>query len=296
MPTESPTQPGGVGTVTDHAGSPHRGTGHASGSSVGPPVPQPRIAICPYCGEEVGGAAQCAECKGMLDPLSRQASQNAMGPWSLRDASCPFRPAFSFETLRVMIARGRVNTTSILRGPSTRQFWLRAGQVPGVANLLGVCHVCQASATPSETACASCGATFEIETDRQFLGLSPTRLLPGHATPEQVAASSLAAPKTEAPRPPTPTVLSTVHARISPPPPFVPATTVALGTVPANSSTQTLNPATTPARSNQVSRAWKRAAVALTLLCISLIGTLVVAIVMLPGVLKAVRAVINTNE
>jgi hypothetical protein len=116
-----------------------------------------------------------------------------MGPWFVRDETNPFLPGCSFQTLRVLINRGRIVRTSILRGPSTRQFWTFARNAPGVANLLGECHACHAEASPTDSRCASCGASFEVLNDRERLGLSEVRLLPGHAAPEQIAAASATA-------------------------------------------------------------------------------------------------------
>ncbi|MBC7772324.1 MAG: hypothetical protein H7210_07515 [Pyrinomonadaceae bacterium] len=162
----------------------------ASPPPLPPPRPQFKLTLCPYCGHESGSAQQCEKCRGLFEPLSRQASQNAMGPWFLRDDAMAFRPGFSYETLRLMVSRGRVTRDSILRGPTTRQFWMRAGGVPGVSHLLGVCHACQNPVSPKHTSCPACGTSFEHESDRQYLGLGEIHLLPGQASPEQVAASS----------------------------------------------------------------------------------------------------------
>jgi hypothetical protein len=149
--------------------------------------------LCPYCGHRSANAHQCEQCKGLFDPLSRQASQNAMGPWFIRDPSNPFRPGCSFDTLRRLIQRGRVTADTIVRGPATRQFWAPAGSVPGVANLLGFCHACRAPADPDDAACRRCGAPFAPTTDREFLGLAAVQLLPGTASPEEIARASIAA-------------------------------------------------------------------------------------------------------
>ncbi|MEM1424572.1 MAG: hypothetical protein AAGH64_11295, partial [Planctomycetota bacterium] len=139
-----------------------------------------RPAVCPYCAEELTSVARCASCKGMLDPLSRQASQNAMGPWAIAGGPNARVPGCSFATLRTLIARGRVTGDSVLRGPTTRQFWMRADHAPGVAALLGICHACKARVQPSDSACASCEAALHVApTDRQHLGLSEVNALPG---------------------------------------------------------------------------------------------------------------------
>jgi len=154
------------------------------------PVPMPRTILCPYCGATSGDSTRCPSCGGRFDPLSRQATQNAMGPWFVRDPSAPFRPGCSFETLRGMVLRGKIGPDTIIRGPTTRQFWELARRTPGVANLLGLCHNCQREAAPNDYSCKACGAVFTPETDRQHLGLSEVRLLPGHASPERIAIAS----------------------------------------------------------------------------------------------------------
>lgn len=152
-----------------------------------------RQILCPYCGEVSTDPARCTHCKGLFEPLSRQASQNSMGPWFIRDPAHPFLPGCSYETLRMLVKRGRVTGGTVLRGPSTRQFWMFARRVPSVANLLGVCHSCQAAVAAEDAECPYCHADFRPDTDRQVLGLSEVRLLPGQAAPEAIAASTFAA-------------------------------------------------------------------------------------------------------
>lgn len=150
--------------------------------------------VCPYCASVAPLANKCATCGGRFDPLSRQATQNAMGPWCVYDAEVPSRPGCSYETLRDLIKVGRVRRDSIVRGPSTRQFWMLARRTPGVANLLGLCHACQRDVDADAYSCKACGAVFEPERDRQHLGLGPIRLLPGQASPERLSAGHDDAP------------------------------------------------------------------------------------------------------
>jgi hypothetical protein len=89
-----------------------------------------------------------------------------------------------------MASAGLITEQTVIRGPSTRQFWTYAIRTPMVANLIGRCHSCQSKVGPSEFSCRSCGAVFTPETDRQHLGLGPVRLLPGQAAPEIIAAAS----------------------------------------------------------------------------------------------------------
>ena len=146
--------------------------------------------LCPYCGEVSRSAARCESCKGYFDPLSRQASQNAMGPWFVLDPSSPTRPGCSYETVRELVRRGRITKATVVRGPSTRQFWNYACRTPGIANLLGECHNCHASVDSGVSECPACGASFSIQHDRQTLGLGPVHLLPGQASADAIVAHS----------------------------------------------------------------------------------------------------------
>lgn len=176
-------------------------------SRIRPAQPTPaggiRGILCPYCGHTSSNPKRCDRCSGFFDPLSRQATQNAMGPWFIRDLTNPTRPGCSFETLRELVKRGKVTRETVLRGPTTRQFWNFAARTPSVANLLGLCHNCHAEVSPDAYACQSCGAVFSPETDRQHMGLAPVHLLPGQAAPEIIAAASIA-PPASVDRPPDP--------------------------------------------------------------------------------------------
>lgn len=128
-------------------------------------------APCPYCGHVQLLNAECIACRGLFEPLSRRATQDAMGPWQVRDDANPFLPGCSYNTLRMLIARGRITSEHILRGPTTRQFWAFARDTPGVAHLLGECHNCHAPAAPADRVCKVCRASFAAPTDRASLGL-----------------------------------------------------------------------------------------------------------------------------
>jgi len=93
-----------------------------------------------------------------------------------------------------MVAAGKIRPDTVLRGPTTGQFWSTARRTPGVAGLLGICYACQktvpigpglsadhpngpAHARPDH--CPACGAATGHAPDRQYLGLGPVHLLPG---------------------------------------------------------------------------------------------------------------------
>lgn len=133
--------------------------------------------LCPYCGHLQPAAtpasppARCQQCGGLFEPLSRRATQIAMGPWFIRDAQKPFRPGCSFEVLRKQIDAGRVKPDSVLRGPTTQQFWAQARHIPGVAHLLGFCHECGARVSKTAEKCPDCGVVFAAPEARNELGL-----------------------------------------------------------------------------------------------------------------------------
>ncbi len=140
-----------------------------------------KMVICPYCGDAQALAERCRACGGLFEPLSRQATHNAMGPWFVRDVDRPFQPGCSYETLLRLVERGRVTRFTIVRGPTTRQFWTIAKHVPGLSHLLGYCHQCDASVDAGDHACHACGAAFGAYMDRNYLGLPEVRPLPWEA-------------------------------------------------------------------------------------------------------------------
>ena len=144
-----------------------------------PPVPKPRVTICPYCGSRSRADGRCEACRGQFDPLSRQATQNAMGPWFIRDEASPHRPGCSYQTIVHLVTRGKISPDTVIRGPTTLQFWTLARWCPGVAHLLGACHSCQSPTDGVASECSRCGASFRVATERQYLGLGDVRYVPG---------------------------------------------------------------------------------------------------------------------
>ncbi len=144
-----------------------------------------KLLICPYCGQTQPEVERCRSCGGLLEPLSRQATHNAMGPWYVRDPDRPHQPGCSYETLVKLVEREQIAKHTIIRGPTTRQFWTIAKRVPGVAHLLGFCHNCAASVAPADHGCHACGVPFGAYLDRNYLGLPEIRPLPWEAQLEE---------------------------------------------------------------------------------------------------------------
>ncbi|MGB0766911.1 MAG: hypothetical protein ACPGYV_04300, partial [Phycisphaeraceae bacterium] len=95
-----------------------------------------------------------------------------MGPWFVRDEDRPFMPGFSETILRQQVAAGRINANTIVRGPTTNQFWMTAGKTPGVSRLMGACHACDGAVSPEDIACPLCEADLSLPEEVDRLGLA----------------------------------------------------------------------------------------------------------------------------
>lgn len=131
-----------------------------------------KLVLCPYCGHAQFGGERCQACAGLFEPLSRRATQLAMGPWQIRDKNNPFRPGCCYNIIKSMAAAGKIKSTTVMRGPTTRQFWSIARNVPGVSHLIGYCHACGHHVSPSDSKCGECGAVFQQPRERDTLGLT----------------------------------------------------------------------------------------------------------------------------
>ncbi len=159
--------------------------------------------LCPYCGlAEDARAERCGGCGGFFDDLSRRVTQQHMGPWFVRDPQQPFRPGCTYEILVKQIQRGKVTAQTPLRGPTTRQFWMLAKQVPGVAHLVGFCSSCGATVPKDARQCQQCSVVFEEPVDRNALGLAPVDPGLGEEVEKARAAEAAAAAAAAAAAPP----------------------------------------------------------------------------------------------
>ncbi len=127
--------------------------------------------LCPYCGHCQDDTEKCGSCGGLFEPLSRRATQIAMGPWFIRDKKNPFKPGCSYDVMVDLARKGRIKPNTVMRGPSTKQFWSVARNVQGISHLLGYCHSCGEHVKPFDAACNTCGAAFDLKWDRNRFGL-----------------------------------------------------------------------------------------------------------------------------
>lgn len=141
--------------------------------------PKLRTLICPFCGDLTADTGLCNSCHARFDPLSRQASQNEMGPWFVRDQAMPYRPGCNFSTIQRLVESGAIELNSVIKGPGTRQFWMLAKHTPGVSQLFGVCHHCGNDVATDSFGCSLCGESFSVDRDRQHLGLGVARAIAG---------------------------------------------------------------------------------------------------------------------
>ena len=157
-----------------------------------------KVIICPYCGESQPANDLCRACGGYFDDLSRQATHNDMGPWFIRNIRSPYQPGCSYETLIKLIERGQIDKYTIIRGPTSKQYWTIARRIPGLSHLLGYCHNCDAKVIPDDHGCASCGEPFGAYLERNLLGLPDIKPLPWEANIEEESQSSVAAQRPSA--------------------------------------------------------------------------------------------------
>jgi hypothetical protein len=61
----------------------------------------------------------------------------------------------NFATLMILVQKGRVTARSVLRGPTTQQFWRHAAKVNGVSREFGLCWNCGGDVAKNARACSN---------------------------------------------------------------------------------------------------------------------------------------------
>ncbi|HEV2294253.1 MAG TPA: hypothetical protein VGR35_10375 [Tepidisphaeraceae bacterium] len=134
--------------------------------SGGPTVPSGKV-VCPFCGSINDRPAHdydntaCPRCTMSDTPATRQATRARLGPWFVRQNRNPAAPGMRFETLMALVKRGQVTAQSVVRGPTTNQFWRFAAQVKGLSREFGVCYNCATPVEKSATICPQCNRMQE---------------------------------------------------------------------------------------------------------------------------------------
>lgn len=134
-----------------------------------------RILACPLCGETQYEQSVCKQCGGKLDADGLLLAEASFGPWFIRDEDNPFAPGMTYDLLVEKIGDKKLNRFSLVRGPTTRQLWILAKRVPGIAHLLGRCHRCDEHVDPTSLACHMCDVAFGGYRDRDSLGLEKNK-------------------------------------------------------------------------------------------------------------------------
>ncbi|MCH2160581.1 MAG: hypothetical protein MK085_01770 [Phycisphaerales bacterium] len=138
-----------------------------------------KVVICPYCGAAQTAGSRCGACGAGFDAETRLETQNRMGPWFIRDPDRLFQAGYSYEQMVATITAGAIGRYTVVRGPTTGQLWTVARKTPGLAHLLGDCHVCNAKVPDGATRCPDCHTVFGAWLDRNHLGLPEIHTLPG---------------------------------------------------------------------------------------------------------------------
>src|SRR5258706_9114181 len=113
--------------------------------------------VCPFCGaQRETDVGACMHCSLEDTPTTRSATRGKLGPWYVLQSRNPSAPGMNFATLMVLVQKGRVTARSVLRGPTTGQFWRHAAKVKGVSREFGLCWNCGSDVAKNARACASC--------------------------------------------------------------------------------------------------------------------------------------------
>ncbi|MDB5320727.1 MAG: hypothetical protein JWN40_2358 [Phycisphaerales bacterium] len=113
--------------------------------------------VCPFCGtQRETDVGACMHCSLEDTPTTRSATRGKLGPWYVLQSRNPSAPGMNFATLMVLVQKGRVTARSVLRGPTTGQFWRHAAKVKGVSREFGLCWNCGSDVAKTARACAGC--------------------------------------------------------------------------------------------------------------------------------------------
>ncbi len=113
--------------------------------------------VCPFCGtQRETDLGACTQCSLEDTPTTRTATRGKLGPWYVLQSRNPSAPGMNFATLMTLVQKGRVTARSVLRGPTTGQFWRHAAKVKGVSREFMLCWNCGSDIAKNARACPSC--------------------------------------------------------------------------------------------------------------------------------------------
>jgi len=127
-------------------------------------------ALCCVCGHGKTTADECPECETIFSPPD-EVTRITVGGWFVHGKQHAYKPGMSYEQIKKEVDAGNVTARTIVRGPTTEQFWKLAKNTPGVAHLLGACQACAAKVDAGAGACHVCGASFGVPLDADWVGL-----------------------------------------------------------------------------------------------------------------------------
>lgn len=113
--------------------------------------------VCPFCGtQRETDLGACLHCSLEDTPTTRSATRSKLGPWYVLQSRNPSAPGMNFATLMVLVQKNRVTARSVIRGPTTGQFWRHAAKVKGVSREFGLCWNCGGDVAKNARACSAC--------------------------------------------------------------------------------------------------------------------------------------------
>jgi|GEM_PF-992144 len=113
--------------------------------------------VCPFCGTLSQGAeGACARCTMENTPLTRQATKARLGPWYVLQSRNPAAPGMKYSVLLSLVKKGQITPRSIVRGPTTNQFWRFAAKVRGLSREFGICWGCGQDIATDADVCPHC--------------------------------------------------------------------------------------------------------------------------------------------
>lgn len=132
--------------------------------------------VCPFCGTlNDTPVGPCVKCTMQNTPQTRRVTRGRIGPWYVLQSRNPAAPGMKFDVLVGFIRKGQVTARSIVRGPTTHQFWRYAAHVKGLSREFGLCYSCGVDISTESNLCPHCGKLQEppVNPDTLLEGQTP---------------------------------------------------------------------------------------------------------------------------